>query len=115
VGLQIWTDHDGRPVWTRLVQSYAGSEHCDWQSMTFLQLGPGEADIYVRAPTADLAEYFDEPYREHVPLPHDAVPTPYEREGKRLWLSADKTTAYVGSDPADVEAWPREIKPIGCG
>jgi len=23
-------------------------------------------------------------------------------------------TAYVGSDPADVEAWPRESEPIGC-
>jgi hypothetical protein len=31
-----------------------------------------------------------------------------------LWLSADKMTAYIGSDPADVEARPREIRPIGC-
>jgi hypothetical protein len=44
----------------------------------------------------------------------DAVATRYERDGKQLWLSADRDTAYVGSDPADVEAWPRESEPIGC-
>jgi len=44
----------------------------------------------------------------------DAVATRYERDGKQLWLSAGRDTAYVGSDPADVEAWPRESEPIGC-
>ena len=44
----------------------------------------------------------------------DAVATRYERDGKHLLLSADRDTAYVGSDPADVEAWPRESEPIGC-
>jgi len=96
------------------VQSYIGPDHCNWQSATFLQLGSSWHDSYVRNPPGELTDFLAGPYQEHVALPDDAVTTPYEREGERLWLAADKMTAYVGSDTADVEAWPREVKPIGC-
>jgi hypothetical protein len=112
--LLVWTDHDGTPVPTEKVQSYIGPDHCNWQSATFLQLGSSWHDSYVRNPPGELTEFLAGPYREHVALPDDAVTTPYEREGERLWLAADKMTAYVGSDTADVEAWPREVKLIGC-
>jgi hypothetical protein len=113
-GIQVWTDRDGVPVSTERLQSYAGSAHCDWESVTFLQLGSDWTNSYVRRPTSELIDYLVVPYREHVALPDDTDPTGFQRDGKRLWLSDDRTIAYVGSDPADVEAWPREIKPIGC-
>jgi hypothetical protein len=112
--LLVWTDRDGTAVSTEKIESYVGPEHCGWQSATFLQLGSDWHDSYVRNPPGELTEFLAGPYREHVTLPDDAVRTPYTREGDRLWLAADKMTAYVGSDPADLEAWPREVEPIGC-
>src|SRR3954468_18940603 len=39
IGLQVWTDADGTGAPTSSIASWAGPEHCDWQSMTFLHLG----------------------------------------------------------------------------
>lgn len=110
LGLQIWTDADGRPLPTTTIESWEGPEHCDWQSMTFLHLG---AAVYVRNPHPDLADFFATSYEEHADLPADAVDTGYERNGDRLWLSTDRQQAFVGSKQR-VEAWPRTIEPLGC-
>lgn len=109
-GLQIWTDAAGEPVATTTIQSSRGPEHCDWQSMTFLELGK---TTYVRDPLPGLAEYFAGTYRAHTTLPTGAIDTGYQRSGERLWLSSDRHTAYVGTE-RDVGAWPREIKPLLC-
>jgi hypothetical protein len=111
IGLQIWTDAAGAPVPTSKIQAWRGPEHCDWQSMTFLTLGEA---TYVRNPQSDLAEYFDRPYLAHADLPADAVDTGYRRDGRSLWLSADKQLAYVGTR-TDLEAWPHTTKPLLCG
>lgn len=110
IGLQIWTDSTGRAVPTTTVESWAGPEHCDWQSMTVLHLGKSE---YVRDPLPELAGHFAEPYKEHTVLPVDAVDTGFERDGRHLWLSRDKQRAYVGTKD-DVEAWPRTVQHLGC-
>ena len=110
IGLQVWTDADGKPVPTSTIESWIGPEHCDWQSMTFLHLGEAE---YVRNPQRDLADFFAEPYREHAELPADAVDTGWERDGDHLWLSPDKRRAYVGTQ-RDVEVWPRTVEHLGC-
>jgi hypothetical protein len=110
IGLQIWTDHSGRSVPTSSIASWIGPEHCDWQSMTFLYLGNG---VFVRDPQPELANYFDTPYRAATSLPEDVVDTGYVRDGRHLWLSADRQQAYVGT-PDSVEAWPRTTKPLGC-
>lgn len=110
IGQQIWTDSSGQPVPTGTIESWRGPEHCDWQSMTFLYLGKR---AYVRDPQPDLSDYFADPYRAHGSLPQDAVATGYEHHGQKLWLSADHQLAYVGT-AADVETWPREVKPLGC-
>ena len=110
IGVQIWTDASGTPVTTGTVQSYSGPEHCDWQSMTFLDVRGAE---YVRHPLSELAEYVATPYRADVPLPDGAVDTRYRRDGERLWLSADGGQAFVGM-PGSVEVWPRLVKPLGC-
>jgi hypothetical protein len=70
--------------------------------------------VYVRNPLPDLREYFAAPYRAHVPVPREAIDTGFRRNGARLWLSADRTVAYVG-DVDDAEAWPRTVKPLACG
>lgn len=110
LGLQIWTDADGRPVPTTAIESWEGPEHCDWQSMTFLHLGGA---VYVRNPQPDLADFFATPYEKHADLPAHAVATGYERDGDRLWLSADKQRAFVGSEQG-VEVWPRTVEHLGC-
>lgn len=110
LGLQIWTDADGRPVPTTVIQSRTGPEHCDWQSMTFLHLNDA---VYVRKPLASLDDFFAEPYQEHAELPADAVDTGYERDGEHLWLSPDEQRAYVGTE-SDVETWPRTVRRLGC-
>ena len=110
IGQQIWTDSSGQPVATGTIDSWRGPEHCDWQSMTFLELGKA---TYVRQPRPDLADYFADPYRAHGSVPADAVDTGYEHDGQQLWLSADEQLAYVGKT-ADVETWPREVKFLGC-
>jgi hypothetical protein len=110
IGLHIWTDAAGAPEPTTTIASWRGPEHCDWQSMTFLDLGDA---VYVRDPQPELADYFAGPYRAHTDLPAVRVATGYQRDGQRLWLSADRQVAYVGTE-SDVEAWPRTVKPLLC-
>ena len=110
IGLQIWTDSDGHPVATTTIESWVGPEHCDWQSMTFLYLGKA---VYVRDPQPELGDYFAEPYDESAQLPADALPTGFERDGQRLWLSPDKQRAFVGS-AEHLEVWPRAVQGLGC-
>jgi len=110
LGLQIWTDSSGRPVPTTTIESWKGSEHCDWQSMTFLYL---DKAVYVRDPQPDLTDFFAEPYNEHAELPTTAVGTGFQRDGEHLWLSLDEQRAFVGTE-GDVEVWPRTIRPLAC-
>lgn len=111
IGLQIWTDPAGDPAPTKTIQGWVGPRHCDWESMTFLELG---RDTYVRAPQSDLADYFARAYQKSMELPGNAVDTGFRRDGKKLWLSYDKQLAYVGTKDK-VEAWPRTIRPLLCG
>lgn len=110
IGLQIWTDHSGRPVPTSAIESWTGPRHCGWQSMTFLYLDDA---TYVRAPRPYLDEFFAEPYREDATLPSDAIDTGYEHDGRHLWLSPDRHRAYVGSHET-VELWPRTTQQLAC-
>jgi hypothetical protein len=110
IGLQVWDGADGEAAPTTEIEGWTGPEHCGWQSMTFLYLGD---DTFVRDPQPDLADHLAAPYDPHDALPTDAVDTGFSREGDRLWIAADGDTAYVGTR-ADVEAWPRDVKGLGC-
>ncbi len=83
--------------------------------MTFLHLGGDEPSelAYIAGVRPGLDEFFDEPYRENVPLPPDAVDTGYNLGDDHLWLSADRRRAYVGN-PSQVDLWPRTNKLLGC-
>jgi hypothetical protein len=110
IGLQLWTDTDGKAAPTTAIQSWTGPEHCDWQSMTFLYLGEA---VYIRRPQPDLDNYLAGQYKEHAVLPADAVVTEFQRDGEHLWLSPDKQQAFIGTK-ADVEVWPRTTQRLGC-
>jgi hypothetical protein len=113
-GAEVWMDSDGSPAPTTAIVSYPGPEHCDWQQATFLYLDNDLDGAYVRNPPKELLRaYFAEPWEPDVALPADAIDTGYSREGNHLWLSQDRTRAYVGT-PASVELWPQTTRRLGC-
>jgi hypothetical protein len=116
LGYEVWTDTDGRVVPTSRLEVFHGSEHCDWQDMTFLSLGRWDDKVptFVRHPEPNLRRYVAEPYRSNVRLPADAVDSGFRRGADRLWLAPDRSRAYVGADADDVELWPRMAQRLGC-
>lgn len=115
-GYEVWTDAEGRTVPTRRLEVFRGAEHCDWQDMTFLSLGPygGPGPTFVRDPDPSLRGHFAEPFVARTTLPGDAVDSGFRHGGDRLWLGPDHSRAYVGREPDDVEMWPRMVKLLGC-
>ena len=117
LGIGVWEDASGNRVPVTDVHSFSGPEHCDWQDITFLVVGPEEkADQYLRDTTGALAELLRTAYAADATLPADATDTGLRRNGRQLWLDADGRAAYLVSvdDPADVERWPAAKEPIGC-
>lgn len=110
IGLQVWSDAHGKEVPTKVLHARPGPEHCDWQSMIFLTIGK---HTWVRQPQEGLDDFFADPYDPHTTVPADAIDTGYQHEGDHLWLAADKRFAYVGQRE-DAEAWPREVRLLGC-
>ena len=84
-----WRDSAGRTL-----ASYPGPEHCDWESVTFLEVAFS------------------------LTRPEDAVATGFRSGDAELWVSpadADGDTygaVYVVDD--DVERWPRTREEIAC-
>lgn len=106
-GYQLWTGADGLPALTTEIVSFPGSEHCDWQSMTFLSLGEGKDEtLFLRRPDEELRPFVATEFVDDMRLPDDAIATAYSRDGNRLWLSPAGDRVYVGR-PGEVEAWPR--------
>jgi hypothetical protein len=61
-----------------------------------------------------LRNYLAEPYQPEATLPADVVDSGFRRGQDRLWLAPDRSRAYVGTAPDDVEMWPRMVKRLGC-
>ncbi|QLQ11539.1 MAG: hypothetical protein HZY75_15645 [Nocardioidaceae bacterium] len=118
LGYEVWTDVDGQIVPTQRLEVFRGAEHCDWQDMTFLSLGrwDDQAPTFVRDPNPDpyLREYLADPYLPHTTLPAGAVDSGFRRGQVKLWLTPDRSRAYVGTVPSDVEMWPRMVKQLSC-
>ncbi|GAB3938848.1 hypothetical protein [Micromonospora vulcania] len=110
----------------KAVESYAGSEHCGWQDVTFLHVQlplPGQTGVaanrqYVRDPAGRLDAEVRATYAPRTELPADARSTGYAGpDGRQLWLapSDSDTLAYVVyPDSRRVEAWPRTTQTLGC-
>jgi hypothetical protein len=117
-GVQVWQDADGNRVSTSRVQSFAGPEHCDWQDITFLYVGPEkDHDEYLRDTTGELADALSTSYADDVAVPRDAADTGYRHDGRELWLEPGRPdAAYLVNvdNPKDVERWPAAKDIIGC-
>jgi hypothetical protein len=117
LGIGVWTDGTGGRVPTAKIRSFQGAEHCDWQDITFVTLGPErDGDQYVRDVDGVLAEVLRSTYAAGVELPDGATDTGLQRDGRRLWLAPGHDAAYLVSvdDAADVERWPAAKEPIYC-
>lgn len=112
---EIWTDRNGKRVATTTLSSYAGAEHCGRQKAHFLGMGPDEARRqYVRDPDGVLeGDLLTSAYDGDVPMPADAHDTGYRYGERQLWLTDDRTTAYVRT-PDGVEAWPLAKDVVAC-
>jgi hypothetical protein len=117
-GTQVWQDAEGNRVSTSRLQSFAGPEHCDWQDITFLYVGPEkDHDEYLRDTAGELADSLRTSYADDVTLPRDAADTGYQRDGRELWLEPGRPdAAYLVSvdHPKDVERWPAAKDSVGC-
>lgn len=118
--LSVWTDAAGNRVPVTKVTSWRGPEHCDWQDITFLEIGSEATqptdEEYLRDTSGVLADFLDGAYDAHAVLPARATDTGWRHGGRELWLVPDRSAAYLVStdDPTDVERWPASTRPIGC-
>jgi hypothetical protein len=107
---------EARGTWTgpagRQLTAYAGEEHCDWQSLTVLELD--DQRRYVRDPDGLVGpEWLTGTYEPRATLPGDATNTGFTHGDQQLWLSSDKSAAYVVAGDA-TEQWPGIVRGWGC-
>ncbi|MER5911312.1 hypothetical protein ABT124_12595 [Streptomyces sp. NPDC001982] len=113
---EIWTDRAGRRAPVAEISSYPGAEHCDWQRAHFLHLGRGQDErSYARDPDGvlDADVMLTAPYDGDVRMPAGAHDTGYRYGERQLWLTDDRSTAYVRTHDG-VEAWPLVKQGLGC-
>lgn len=114
----VWTDVNGGRVPTDTIVSYQGAEHCDWQDITFVMLGrPADGGIqFVSDAGGEFDTMLRSTYAASAKLPEDATDTGFRRDGRALWLTAEKDAAYLVNvaDPTDVERWPAARQAILC-
>jgi len=113
--VEIWTDRDGHRVPVTEVSSSVGPEHCDWQSVHFLDIGhEPPRKMYARDPKGVLGtDVLTSAYDGDVRMPADAKDTGYRLDDWELWFTADKSKAYVRT-PDGVEAWPATKEQVAC-
>ena len=115
---------DGRVVSGFEVGTFAGPDHCGWQSATFLIIGwPAgtvsrtidEAHQYVRDPHGAVKTSLRDRLVLRAALPLGARPTGYRHESIELYLSpSDQDDAIYVVGPGGAERWPRDDPPSGC-
>lgn len=115
LGFGIWTDERGRAVPTSMVHSGPGPEHCGWDDLTFLYLGGAERGVvFVRDRDGEIwPELLRTTYDDEVVLPAEAEDTGYRRDGRELWLAADRSAAYVVDGNGAAERLPAGLG-VGC-
>jgi hypothetical protein len=117
LNIGVWENESGRRVPVTRIQSFQGAEHCSWDDITFLLLGPEEkGDWYVRDTAGDFSELLRTTFIREATLPEDATDTGLRRDGRQLWVGPDEDAAYLVSldDAQDVERWPAAEQPIRC-
>jgi hypothetical protein len=114
-----WT-LNGRPVDGSILNSFAGPEHCGWQSATMMHLGrpidtlSRNVHQFIRDPDGVVDRGLRERLAPHATLPADARGTGYRDGELELWLApSDPDSVYLRAGD-DVERWPRAQRIFGC-
>jgi hypothetical protein len=82
LGIGVWEKADGGRAPVSRVRSSRGPEHCDWQDITVLSLGPeGDAEQYLRHAHGELAQFLQTTYDATAALPRTAIDTRLHRAG----------------------------------
>lgn len=110
-GQREWSNPDTGEVLLEI----AGHEHCDWQTIRFLDLTlDGEPRQYVRDPLSLLPRgVLMTTLARDVELPAGAAFSGYRSGGLELWLTPSDEAAFIVSS-GGVERWPRAREPLGC-
>jgi hypothetical protein len=117
LNIGVWQDDSGQRVPISRIQSFQGAEHCSWEHITFLRLGPErKADWYVKDARGELRELLHTTFSNDAKLPADATDTGFRRDGRQLWVGRAEHAAYLVSVDAsdDVQRWPQAKRRIGC-
>ena len=133
-----WHDGDGAVVpdgtdrgkdfalGVRVVQ---GPQHCDWESVTFLQVAwpPGSVATFGEHPQGELRDFVRDldhvlgeweglsgEFGRRVVPPGDVEPTGLHADRVELWIAAsDGDAAYLRRSNGTFERWPR-AEGVGC-
>jgi hypothetical protein len=74
LNIGVWEDSSGARVPVTTIQSFQGGEHCGWEDITFIHMGPAEnPDQYLRDTTDELAEFLQTTYDSQAVLRADAT------------------------------------------
>jgi hypothetical protein len=119
-----WT-RNGRPVSGLELATFAGPDHCDSGSATYLIIGwpPGtvaptasEARLYIRDQYGVMLDArYQRLLEPRATLPSDATPTGYRYGSIEIYLSpSDQDEAIYVVGPSSAERWPRSDPMAFC-
>jgi hypothetical protein len=129
-----WMDASGKAVPANhnhgfTIASYRGAEHCDWESVIFLEAAwpPGSViddvvydesastpRVFLRDPEGRLADMTRGEFVTDAVLPADAKATSLKRGRWELWTARSaKGAVFLVSDDG-VERWPEASQMPGC-
>ena len=117
MGVQVWQNRDGRRAPVATIRSRQGSEHCDWQDITFLSMGEeGDGPQFLRDTRGELRDFVRTTFDPHATLPEDAKDTGYQRCNRHLWIDRSGIAAYLVAvgNPGNVERWPATKERVAC-
>ena len=88
--IDVWEDASGRRVPVTRIRSFQGAQHCDWQDITFLHLGPDRGGKSTSATgTVSSASYCARPTTALQPCrPTRRTPDSDETDGNCGWAKA---------------------------
>jgi hypothetical protein len=122
-----WLDAQGGPLPDGALTIFRGHEHCDWQPVTFMDLGwplgtPVASPLqentyrqYVRDPEGVLHSSFSLSFDLDPTLPAAAETTGYHSGDWELWINESEADRFIYLvNGARVERWPRADPPIYC-
>lgn len=112
----VWT-RNGQAVSSLELTTFAGPDHCNWESATFMFIGWPQGTIatqgdmarqYIRDPRGVADYHLREPLIRDATLPADAKATGYRYGSIEIFISpTEQDRAIYVVAPAGAERWPR--------